>query len=76
MDMNSTMKFAMAWNQFKNNHPKFPAFLKALTNKGIKEGSVVEIIVTSFDGEKIESSIKITKSDLELFESIKNMQQR
>ena len=38
------------WNRFQNSHPKFPKFLKAVTQNGIKEGSIVEIEIE----EKIE----------------------
>jgi len=35
------------WNRFERNHPKFPKFLKAVAQKGIKEGSIIEINVTT-----------------------------
>ena len=73
MDMGSAMKALGAWNKFKSNHPKFPAFCKAVISKGIKEGSVVEIIFTTDEGEKIETSIKVQQSDIELFQSLAKM---
>ncbi len=72
-NMGAAMKLMGAWNKFKQNHPKFPAFLKAVAKMGIKEDTVLEIIVTTPEGEKIETSIKVTESDLELIQSLRQM---
>ncbi|MBE5833333.1 MAG: hypothetical protein E7309_01670 [Butyrivibrio sp.] len=61
------------WDKFRENHPKFPMFLSALQKNGIKEGTLIEITITEPDGEKIQSNIKISASDLELFEQLKNI---
>lgn len=61
------------WNRFQNSHPKFPKFLKAVTQNGIKEGSIVEIRVTTAEGESFDSNLKITADDMEMIEQIKNM---
>lgn len=61
------------WNRFQNSHPKFPKFLKAVTQNGIKEGSIVEIRVTTAEGENFDSNLKITADDMEMIEQIKNM---
>ena len=76
MDMGNLMKLMTAWNTFKQNHPKFPAFCKAVAQKGIKEDTVMEIIVTTPEGEKIETSIKVKAGDLELLNSLKQMSPR
>ena len=47
------------WKRFENNHPKFPKFLKAVALKGIKEGSIIEIKVTTADGENFDSNLKV-----------------
>lgn len=73
MDFGNMMKLMGAWNTFKGNHPKFPAFCKAVMKQGIREDSVVEIIVTSPEGERIETSIKVKASDLELLRSLSSM---
>ena len=41
------MKITGAWNTFKSNHPKFPAFCQAVSRKGLKEGSIIEIAITT-----------------------------
>lgn len=75
MNPGNIMALMSAWNTFKGNHPKFPAFLAALKSQGIKEGTIIEVSMLDPDGRKIETNIKVTQSDLQLFESIKNMQQ-
>ncbi|MBO4749196.1 MAG: hypothetical protein J5546_02675 [Lachnospiraceae bacterium] len=69
MDFGNMMKFVGAWNSFKENHPKFPAFCKAFMQKGLKEDSVIEIVVTTPDNERIETSLKVKASDLELLKN-------
>ena len=73
MNPQAIMQIMAAWNTFRSNHPKFPAFLEALRAQGIKEDSVIEISITDPDGKKIETNIKVKQSDLDLFESLKNM---
>ncbi len=53
-----------AWNRFVQNHPKFPHFIKAACLHGLAEGAVVEITVTSPDGKKICSNLKLTQDDI------------
>ena len=67
------MKIKQAWDTFTNNHPKFPAFLQAVKRRGIEEGSVVEVIITDPKGEKLETSIRVKQSDLDLVDTLKNM---
>jgi len=73
MNPQNIMALMAAWGAFQKNHPKFPAFLTALKNQGIKENSVIEISITDPEGKKIETNIKVQQSDFELFENLKNM---
>ncbi len=73
MDFNSIMQLKGAWDTFTANHPKFPMFLKAAMSKGIKEGTIIEVTITDPDGTPINTNIKVTESDLRLFETLKNM---
>ena len=75
MNPAALMQLMGAWNTFQSNHPKFPAFLEALKRQGVKEDTIIEISITDPDGKKIETNIKVKQSDLELFESLKNMRQ-
>lgn len=73
MDFSAIMKLTQAWNTFRENHPKFPAFLSAVKQSGIREGTVVEIVITQPDGNTIRSNVKVKQSDLDLFTSLKDM---
>ena len=70
MNIGNMMKITSAWNTFKKNHPKFPAFCLAVSRKGIREGSIIEITFTTPEGEKIETNLKVKDSDLELLKQL------
>ncbi|MBQ6805959.1 MAG: hypothetical protein IJO97_00820 [Lachnospiraceae bacterium] len=61
------------WNKFKQNHPKFPKFMTAVYQNGIKEGSIIEINVTTADGQSLNSNLKISAEDMELIEQLKKL---
>lgn len=67
------MKLKKGWDTFVSNHPKFPAFMQAASQGMIVEDSVVEITITDPEGKSITTNLKITQSDLEMFESLKKM---
>ena len=69
----SVFKIKTAWETFTANHPKFPAFIQAASQGMIREDSVIDVTITAPDGRKISTNVKITQSDLELFESLKGM---
>ena len=57
-------------NAFKQNHPKFPAFCSAVSRRGIREGSILEVTYISPEGEKLTTNIKVQASDLELLREL------
>lgn len=59
-------------DRFKNNHPKVPMFFSAAA-KSIGEGSIIEISVTSPDGKKINTNMRVMAEDLELVEQLKTI---
>ena len=71
MDMGAAFKMMGLWNHFKNNHPKFPAFMKAVMQNGITEGTVFEVNVTTADGKTISSNIKISADDMQIIQELK-----
>lgn len=73
MNPATMMKMMSAVNTFKGNHPKFMAFLSFVFSSGFPEGTVIEITVTKPDQEPVTSNMKVTQSDLELFETMKNV---
>jgi len=73
MNISAIWKLKGAWEKFTNNHPKFPLFLDAMQRKGIQEGTVIAISFTDVEGKTIETNIKVTASDIELYESLKDL---
>ena len=69
-NIGNMMKIMNAWN--KRNHPKFPAFCNAVSKRALKEGSIMAITVTTPDGEKIETNLRIKAEDLELLKELTN----
>ena len=70
MNMGNMLKISAAWNTFKKNHPKFPAFCRAVSSRGIREGAVLAITYTTPEGEKLETNLKVKESDLELLKTL------
>lgn len=73
IDPMQLLKIKGMWDGFTRRHPKFPAFLKAMTQGAITEGSVLEITVTTVEGKTISSNLKVTKEDMEMVEAIGKM---
>lgn len=75
MSINPAMLFKIkgAWDKFVGNHPKFPMFLRAASATGIKEGYIIEVKITDTDGKTICTNVKLTDSDMELIDMIKDM---
>jgi len=67
------MKIMGAKNKFNQNHPKFMAFLNAAFTGGIEEGTVIEITVTKPGQGPLTSNLRVTRDDLELMESLREM---
>ena len=72
MNLQSLLQLKSLWQRFTNQHPKFPAFLRA-AQPALKEGSIFSFTITTPEGKTLESNLKVTSSDLELVESLKNM---
>ncbi len=73
MAMNPAELFKLRerFNIFNEQHPRVVPFFNAAAGR-IQEGSVIEITVTSPDGESIASNIRVTAEDLETVEILKN----
>ena len=66
------MKMKGLVDTFMGNHPKFPMFLKAVSQNCITEGAIIEFNVLSADGKNYTSNLKLSASDIEL---IREMQE-
>lgn len=60
-------------DRFRAGHPKFPMFLKAVSQDALKEGSVVEISVTTPEGKNYCSNVRLNADDIELMDTFKNL---
>ena len=73
MNPEKLFKIKGAWDKFSQNHPRFVQFLWAMNKDGIKEGTIIEIHVTTAEGKNISSNLKITQSDIELFNELSEL---
>lgn len=67
------MKMMGAFNTFKSNHPKFVQFVQVAFGNGVEEGTIIEVTVTKPGQAPITSNLKVQQSDLDLLDSLKNM---
>jgi hypothetical protein len=63
------MQMKSEFDAFKNRHPKLELFFADAINR-MNEGSVLEISLTSPDGAKIRTNMKITPEDKALLEKL------
>ena len=73
MDVGALLKAKGAWEKFKGNHPKFAPFLGAVKQRGISEGTILEMSVTYPEGGTIKTNVRLTGSDMELMETLKSL---
>lgn len=57
-------------DKFKNRHPKLELFFLDAVNR-MDTGSVLEVSLTTSDGQKIRTNFKVTEEDKNLFEQVK-----
>lgn len=69
------MKMMQRMNIFRQQHPKFQAFLGSVTQGAIREGTIIEMKVTDPDGGEYISNIKLTKDDIETVEMMKSIRE-
>ncbi|BBF41806.1 hypothetical protein lbkm_0486 [Lachnospiraceae bacterium KM106-2] len=73
MNFGSTMKMAKMWKEFQGEHPMFCRFLNAVKTEGMREGTILEVVVTTPEGKKMTSNIKVSRKDMELFQNLGNL---
>lgn len=54
------------WDRFIKNHPKLPMFGKAVVGQALREGTIIEINVTTAEGQNLVTNLKIGAEDMEL----------
>jgi hypothetical protein len=73
MDLSAVMRVKGAWDTFTRNHPKLMPFVQAVGREAIADGTIIEVKVTSPQGKEYTTNMKITQSDLDLFDQMKTM---
>ena len=61
-------------SRLRSNHPKFPAFLRAVMQKGIGAGTILELRVTEPDGNEYITNVRVNEDDLECIKRIMEIQ--
>lgn len=72
-NIEAMMKMRSAWGKFASNHPKFSAFLAEIGRSGAPEGTVIEIHVEYPDGRHLSSNMRVSESDIELMQSLREL---
>lgn len=67
------MKLNQEKNKFISNHPKFASFVKNIFSRKIEAGTIIEITVKRPGENPITSNMKVTESDIELLENVKDI---
>lgn len=67
------MKLMNARSKFQNAHPKFASFLETMMRKGVQEGTIIEITVTGPEGNSITGNMRVTASDMELIQDLRDI---
>ena len=73
MDFGMMFKLKGMWDRFCKNHSMFPKFIKSFQKNGVNVDDIIDIKITYANGTDIETNIKVTQSDLELFEQLKQL---
>lgn len=58
---------------FQKNHPKFQHFLNAVSRDALREGSVIEIKVTSPEKKTYITNLKLKKDDLDFLHALQQL---
>lgn len=67
------MQLKNTMNIFRQNHPKFPSFLDAVSKKALCKDTLIEIKVTTPIGESLEANLRLKESDLDALRQIQEL---
>ena len=68
------MQITQMWSRFTKNHPRFPAFLQSFSQRGIREGMIIDLTVSEEGEETLRTNIKLTADDIAIIEELKKLQ--
>lgn len=66
------MKLKGNFGDFKKRHQMLTKFVKKISGT-MENGTVIEIAVTSPEGETVKTNMKVTPEDVSFFESIRKL---
>ncbi len=61
---------------FKESHPKFISFLRAVSRRNLPEGTVMDVTITTPEGKTLSANLKLTVSDIELIRSLSELEKK
>ncbi len=61
---------------FKESHPKFINFLRAVSRRNLTEGTLMEVSITPPGGETLSANLRLTASDIELIRSLSELEKK
>lgn len=67
------MQMKTMMNTLRENHPKFPSFLDAVSKKALCKDTIIEIKVTTPEGESLESNLRLKESDLDILRQMQEI---
>ena len=76
MGLGDKIKLAMIYEKICQNHPKLLPFIKGVSGKGVCENMEIAVSVRYPDGDEYKAGIRVTASDLEQFQKLKEMQKQ
>ena len=59
--------------QFKQRHPKFPKFVKKISQEAVTPGSLFEFKVTTPEGKEYVSNIRLSQEDIDCIRELKEL---
>ncbi len=75
MSLVEVMQFGKKIDRFENQHPRVIAFLKENYPK-MKEGAVLELKLTSVEGESSVTNMRLTAEDVDIIETIRRLKSK
>lgn len=67
------LQLKSSFETFQANHPRFAPFLRAIYQNGLTEGNIIEISVKTPEGTGYTTNLRLTASDLQLLQQLKEM---
>ena len=72
MNPMALMAMKAQFEQFRDRHPKFLQFF-SVAGESVTEDCLIEVSLTTADGKKMLTNMKVTQEDLELIAQMKKL---